>query len=512
MTFISVLKADYLQRFRGQKFGLVLLATAFFAFLLFPGTDAGYSLINLYGYRGLYNSAWMGDFLAIVNSMFMPLFGFYLFKSAIALDRKTKVDMLLKSSPLKNRHYIFGKWLSNVSLILTLVLLMNIVAVLKQFYLGESYQFDLMALLGNQVFLSLPLLLMTASLALLFESLPILRGGIGNMIYVFLWVSMPSVSMEGESGARTIVDKMASAIPEGERLTQGIATGNELIDTPLATFEWTGFPLEAEVLLSSLYATAFALALLIISLLVFRHRFEGIKIGNLIKKKSKKPIAKTITRDASLTPLGALKRRFGAFQLLRGELRLMFRSHHLAWYGGVVLLTVLALVLNPEQVTTIILPVTALWGTLIFSQMGCRDFKNHTEVLVGCTVYGETQRLSAGWLAGVFLQLTLFAGLFTRFYLEGQLNSIPILLVAALFIPAMAICLGRITSSSRTFEFLFMLILYIGPIDRAPAVDFLGTTIANAPPPVMTFLIATAIFLVTVLLIGQKDRLKRVFT
>lgn len=511
MTFISIMRADFLQRLRGPKFGLILLGFAFLAFLIFPGANAGYSTIDIYGYRGLYNSAWMGDTLTILNSMFMPLFGFYLFKNAVALDRKTKVDMLLKSSPLKNRHYIFGKWLSNVLLILTLVLLMNIVAILKQFYLGESYEIDLIALLGNQVVLSFPILLITASFALLFESLPVLRGGIGNMIYVFLWTPLIVLQMEGGYGAAVVIDKMTVSIPEADRLSEGITIGDELIDAPLATFEWTGFPLDASVWISSLYATAFALALLIISLLVFRHRFEGFKMGNLIKKKSKKPIAKTNTRGASLTPLGALKRRFGAFQLLRGELRLMFRSHHLAWYGGVVLLIVLALVLNPEQVTTIILPVTALWGTLIFSQMGCRDFKNHTEVLVGCTIYGESQRLAAGWLAGVFLQLTLFAGLLMRFYLEGQIGSIPILLVAAMFIPAMAICLGRITSSSRTFEFLFMLILYIGPIDRLPAVDFLGTTIATAPPPVMTFLIATAIFLATALLIGQKDRLKRVF-
>ncbi|MEE8294735.1 MAG: hypothetical protein V3R64_03400 [Sphingomonadales bacterium] len=511
MTFIGVLKADYLQRFRGQKFGLVLLATAFFAFLLFPGANAGYSVIDLYGYRGLYNSAWMGDTLAIVNSMFMPLIGFYLFKNAIALDRKTKVDMLLKSSPLKNHNYIFGKWLSNVFLILTLVLVMNIVAILKQVYLGESYQIDLIALLSHQAVLSFPILLITASFALLFESLPVLRGGIGNMIYVFLWTPMLVVQMEGGFGAAVIVDNLEASIEEGARLKDEFVIGDEIIDVPLVTFEWSGFPLDAGIWLNSLYATAFALTLLIISLLVFRHRFEGLNLGNLIKKKSKKPIANGVNPSATLTPLGTFKSHFGALQLLRGEMRLMFRSHHLAWYGGVILLIVLSQTLNMQQVTTIILPLTALWGTLIFSQMGCRDFKNHTEVLVGCTIYGESLRLAAGWLAGVFLQLTLFSGLFARFYLEGQLNSIPILLVAALFIPALAISLGRITSSSRTFEFLFMLLLYIGPIDHVPGFDFLGTSVATTPPPVMSFLSATFILVMTTLLIGQKERLKRVF-
>jgi len=304
MTFISILRADYWQRFRSPKFGLVLLAFAFLAFLIYPGANAGYSTIDIYGYRGLYNSAWMGDTLVILNNMFMPLLGFYLFKNAIALDRKTKVDMLLKSSPLKNRHYIFGKWLSNVLLILTLVLLMNIVAVLKQLYLGESYQIDLMALLGNQVVLSLPFLLLTASLALLFESLPVLRGGIGNMIYVFLWTPMIVVQMELGYGAAAVVDKMASAIPEGERLSPHLKIGDELIDTPLAIFEWNGIQIEASTWLSSLYVMAFSLSLLAFSLLVFRHRFEGIKMGNLIKKKSKKPMAKTINRGTTLTPLG----------------------------------------------------------------------------------------------------------------------------------------------------------------------------------------------------------------
>lgn len=263
--------------------------------------------------------------------------------------------------------------------------------------------------------------------------------------------------------------------------------------------------------LSSLYVTVLALTLLIICALVFRHRFEGVNLGNLIKKKPKKLIEKNLNLNATLTPLAVFNRHFGGFQLLRGELRLMFRSHKLIWYFGVLVLTVLSFTLAVDQVIKFILPITALWGTLIFSQMGCRDFKNHTEVLVGCTIYGESQRLAAGWLAGVFLQLTLFAGLLARFYLEGQLNSIPILLVAALFIPALAICLGRITSSSRAFEFIFMLIVYIGPIDHMPGFDFLGTTVATSSPPVMGFLTATLILIVTTLLIGQKDRLRRIF-
>lgn len=232
MTFIAIMRADYLQRLRGPKFGLILLSFAFFAFLIFPGANAGYSTIDLYGYRGLYNSAWMGDTLALVSSMFLPLFGFYLFKNAIALDRKSKVDILLKSSPLKRHNYILGKWFSNVLLLLTLVLLMNIVAILKQFYLGESYQIDLVAFLGHQVVLAFPFLLLTASLALLFESLPVLRGGIGNMIYVILWSPMLVLQMEGGFGSSAIIDHMEDAIEEGARLKEHLVIGDEFIDSP----------------------------------------------------------------------------------------------------------------------------------------------------------------------------------------------------------------------------------------------------------------------------------------
>ncbi|MHA1543959.1 MAG: ABC-2 transporter permease, partial [Alphaproteobacteria bacterium] len=309
MTFAAIMKADFLQRLRGPKFGLVLLGFAFFAFLAFPGVNAGYSTIDIYGYRGLYNSAWMGDTLAIITSMFLPLVGFYLIKSAIALDRKTTVDVLLKSSPLKRHNYILGKWLSNVLLLLSLVLLMNMVAILKQFYLGESYTIDLIALLAHQAVLAFPFVLITSSLALLFESLPVLRGGIGNMIYVFLWTPMLIIQMEGGFGAAAIVDRMEASIDEADRLKDGFVIGDEIIETPLATFEWTGFALDSAMWLSALYATSFALALLIINFLVFRHRFEGVNLGRLIKKNSKKPIPAAIPSATTLTPLGAFKSR-----------------------------------------------------------------------------------------------------------------------------------------------------------------------------------------------------------
>ena len=38
------------------------------------------------------------------------------------------------------------------------------------------------------IFISLPVMLVVAALAILFEAIPWLRGGLGNVVYFFVWI------------------------------------------------------------------------------------------------------------------------------------------------------------------------------------------------------------------------------------------------------------------------------------------------------------------------------------
>ena len=112
------------------------------------------------------------------------------------------------------------------------------------------------------------------------------------------------------------------------------------------------------------------------------------------------------------------------------------------------------------------------------------------------TVFGQSTRLLASWTSAVVIQLVTFSGLIVHFIISGQEISAVALLVGAMFIPALAIFLGRLSSTSRTFEFIYMLVWYMGPIDQNRGMDFLGTTINTAPTPISSFAIISVLLLI----------------
>ena len=66
-----------------------------------------------------------------------------------------------------------------------MVVMLMLAAVAMQLIRAEAHSFSLWKLWSPFLLLALPTMLLTASVAVLFETLPVLRGGVGNVIYFF---------------------------------------------------------------------------------------------------------------------------------------------------------------------------------------------------------------------------------------------------------------------------------------------------------------------------------------
>ncbi len=55
-----LMRADLLERVRRRSFLVVVAATLYAGYWLVPPIDAGYLTVSAGGWRGEYNSAWMG--------------------------------------------------------------------------------------------------------------------------------------------------------------------------------------------------------------------------------------------------------------------------------------------------------------------------------------------------------------------------------------------------------------------------------------------------------------------
>ena len=132
-----------LERTRRYQYVATIAVTLLVGTLLVPAKNAGYETFLIDGYRGIYNSAWIGATFAILASMLLSLFGFYNVKSAVERDRTTRVGEIVAATSMARFDYALGKALSNFLVLGSMAAILFVVAIAMQFVRGESAAFDL---------------------------------------------------------------------------------------------------------------------------------------------------------------------------------------------------------------------------------------------------------------------------------------------------------------------------------------------------------------------------------
>jgi hypothetical protein len=376
--------ADFKQRTRQQSFMVTLLAMSVLTLLFFPSLDAQYQTLIINGYRGLYNSAWLGVFLAMLNVLFLPIICFYLIKNGLELDRKSMTCELIAATPMSKLTFIFAKWCTNVLILFTIVLVMLICCILLRLYYGENYQIDLWALAWPQLVFVLPVLLVVASLAIMFESIKWLKGGFGNVVYFFLWTGSIVQTIESVSGVGAILSAIETEVAERFPSQAGSThIGVTVVDEENAvnTFLWQGIEPTAQYLSSILPLLIICLSCFIIAVIFF-DRFSQNPVP---ETKQTSWLINTLTRqvfnrlDVLFT---MLTKHFAFTRLLRLELKLLLKSHSIYWLLGLLTLNIIQLFISQQLLVSIFLPLSWLWCVLVLSQLGQVEKQANTVELV----------------------------------------------------------------------------------------------------------------------------------
>jgi len=107
----------------------------------------------------------------------------------------------------------------------------------------------------------------------------------------------------------------------------------------------------------------------------------------------------------------------------------------------------------------------------------------------------------AAWLAGVCVAVSTGVGFAAQRMLTGQWAGLAAWAAGASFVPSLALALGTWSGNSRTFEVVYTLLWYVGPMNQVPALDYMGVTpeaVAGEIP--LYYLLASGALLVLALL------------
>jgi hypothetical protein len=364
----------------------------------------------------------------------------------------------------------------------------------------------------------------------------VLRGGVGNVLYFFLWTALIAIGAASLdkvgpdpgwhvftdwTGLVSVMSQMQAQVRRIDPLYNGSAAFNIGPFNPATkTFLWTGFHWSPEIFLSRAALLGFAVLLALLAALFF-DRFDPARRGWL-KTNKQKPVRRGETAELLLAPLLATPSaqslhhfqmashsiahlppvshpgsrqvsRMRISALVLAELRLMLKGHAW-WWKAVAAALWIACVASPlTQARSDAIVFAWLWPVLLWSPMGTRETQWNTGALIFSAPRAVPRQFLAIYVAGVLVAVLTGSGLGLHLLMARDFDGLAAWVAGACFIPAMALALGAVSGTRKFFEALYTAWWYIGPLHHIRGLDFMGTTAQSSTPA--GYLAAAAVLL-----------------
>jgi hypothetical protein len=503
--------ADFRERARRPAYLVTLAAAIALGYLALPPASSLYVIMNAGGYRGIYNSAYAGTAAALAGALWLMLGGFYVVRSAIARDQHTGVGQVLAATPLSSAGYLAGKFWSNLMVLVSMAGVLAVTTLALQLARGESMGVNLGALLLPFALLTLPVLALTAVAAVLFETIPGLRGGLGNIAWFFLWMI---AAIAGQGAGAPLGGLGTAAVAASMRLAlaaQHLPAASELslgftkLDHPLHAFTWTGLHPAGGFVAARLLLILAAACLAALPAAWFgrfdpaRARPRGRPAPDSGHAAAGPAALTAPTAAAAASPAARRPRpayqplpaararpRLAPWRLLAGEVRVLVQGISRWWWLVAAALNVAGLAVPASVVkpagasTALLLSAAWIWPVLIWSRLGTQRRENGVETLLGAypAVY---RQLAAQWAAGLALTAVAGLGPLIRMAVTADGPGVAAWLAGAAFIPSLALLLGTASRTHRLFQVLYV-ILWYAAVNQVAGVDYMGTVLVGGRP------------------------------
>lgn len=509
MPFLyQIVKADYLQRTRSYYFLITLAVTVFMAYAFIPAQNANYTTLSAAGYKGAYNSAWVGYVSGIMTTVLLSYLGFVLVNSGIKKDIETEVGLIIATTPISNFKYLLCKQLSNYLVLLTIAAITLVVSVCVFFYRGTGYPFILSNFLLPYLFFAVPALFVVATLAVVGE----VFLGKRNILQFVAFFSLCGIymTMINKDGVQSegAFDPFGLSLMS-KSITHHINThfGENIKSVSFGfifngqksyqLFEWQGLNWSALFIISRLVWVGASLLLIYISSLFF-HRFD-FKQSASTKRKKELALNNIKSTNTSIglnwATLPILTFNYGIFPLVKTELLLLVRQGN-KWLWLLNAGLWIAMCFTPLNIAyTYLLPILLFLQVGRWSELATKEKTNRVHYFAYASYKPLQRLLTAQILSGIILAIGLSLPIIVRSVFAGDSYAILHIMDGVMFIILLAVALGIMSGGKKMFEIFFLLLTY-GALNKLPVTDYLG----SLPHPQMSLFLAVVFCLNVVLL------------
>lgn len=474
---LAIAGADATERTRRFAFLLTVAVTLYVGYLYFPDMHAGYATIVIGTYRGVYDSAYLGSAIAVLTVLFTSLFGFFLIRGSVGRDAELAVGDIVAASPVRRLTFLFGKFASNLAVLLAVAGISAIAAMIMQQIRAEDRHLDLLNYLVPFAVITLPAMAIVAASGVVLDVVKPLRGIFGSIVFVAaIWsplMVLPVTNIERATsmapydglGSTAVVIAMrdaARAQYPHAKIETVIIGGGVVRHQGLGTYRFPGMHWSVDLLEQRLIWLLIALAL-VAGISPFFDRFQ---------RESGRARAPRIALD-----IGRAIPALPGLRIFRAEFALLVNGANVWWMLGAAGIAVACGLAQLATVTAYLLPIAFIWPLDRISSLGSRERRSGVDDIFLTTRRYVQRTQFVQIAAATLLGALVCSGYLVRVIASGHPAAAiaTVLVVAAT--AAAALALGALSSSPRPFQALYLLVWYVGPINREAFLNFSSATL-----------------------------------
>ncbi len=467
IAVLRIARADLRERSRTTAFLLVLAAALEVGYLFVPDARARYVTVDLDGYRGIYDGAWMGAMTALLCVSLGPLLGFFLVRGALMRDARLGFGDVLAATPASMRAVAIAKWASNCAVLFVVCAAVLVAAVAMQYVRAEDTHLDPIGYLVPFALATVPACMLTAAVAIAFDAIRPLRGVVGGIVAFALWNACIIVPMTAQQAhAPLVVDPLGLTTiltPMVDQLralhanvhVENVSIGATLDVAAQRTYRFTGIPLTPGGIAVRLAWAAGAVAIALLGA-VFADRRAAVPRGAARRRR--------IPFERIVPPLPFAR-------LARAEFLASARGASTWWWVVFAAAALVAGCIPEAAAARFVLPLALVWPIARWAEASVRDRANAMGAIVGATPHAAWRPLIARFAAGAAFGVLAVGPFALRELATGHALT-AVALFGALCVPAaLALACGALFGNARFFEALGIIVWYLGAVNGTPILD-----------------------------------------
>jgi hypothetical protein len=481
---LAVLAANEVRlRMRRLSTLVAVLAVVAVSWAMIEAPSSGRTLLIVDDARVLYTSSALALGSATLAGLLFSLAGFYLARGRTGEDLRSGIGGVIGATPAGKLLLVASRWLGAVGGLM-LLLAAFMLAILALHLLRGDGPVQPLVYLQTYGVLLLPMVLFTASCAVLCDSWAPLMGKGGDILYFFVWTALLSVGGMVEEGfiapGVAIIDFTGMA-PAMEALrihlgTDSVGIGAMNFDAALAPVTLAQWLWSGEQVAARLLSCVLALLPLTPAVLLF-HRFspDRVKAGKARQRRTPLAVLNGWLRPAARA----------VQPLMRLAARTPGPSGQVLADAGLVLMTapsailaiaaciVCGLALPYAMLPGLLGAAVAFWGILC-SESSTRDGAAGVDGLSAAVPGGVRRRFLRQWAASLLLGMLFTGSVILRWSLDEPVRALAAA-AGVLALSAFAALFGQLSRTPRLFLGLFLFGLYVMLNARGvPMLDIVG--------------------------------------